>query len=220
MTDSTKDPRELIAEGRKHDTRFRDRDLTGVDVAGTVWLRNNLRALLDGYAAALDENDRTRAAAEKATAGHEPEVKDKPAEVISWLADNLEFSRKENERLGGCLRSRMEHARLRDGADVRCRADVLRLTETARAASENWMEACRQRDEARAERDAAIAGAYKAGVRSGQEDLPRAILVERMRPVVEAAVAWRAGAALVDSTSLDSDLENAIDAYRASKETK
>jgi len=30
-------------------------------------------------------------------------------------------------------------------------ADVIRLTETARAACENWMSACKQRDEARAE---------------------------------------------------------------------
>jgi hypothetical protein len=33
----------------------------------------------------------------------------------------------------------------------RLAADVLRLTETARSAAENWMAACRQRDEARAE---------------------------------------------------------------------
>lgn len=193
MTDSTKNPRELIAEGRKHDEAMRHAKWS-LPASSVVWLQRNMTALLDGYAEALDEWDgMTRAHSHVCKELNEREQQREDS--ARWLEDAKSES-------------------------VQLRADVLRLTETARAASENWMEACRQRDEARAERNAAIAGAYRAGVRSGQEDLPRAIQVECMRPVVEAAVAWRAGAALVDSTSLDSDLENAIDAYRASKETK
>lgn len=62
----TKRARELIAEGRKHDEAMTDAPWSrgdrriyptsgSNDSAGIAWMRTNLRALLDGYAAALDE---------------------------------------------------------------------------------------------------------------------------------------------------------------------
>jgi len=48
--------RKLIAEGRKHDEAFDDEDGNCIS-----WLRNNLRALLDGYEAALDQIKSDRA---------------------------------------------------------------------------------------------------------------------------------------------------------------
>jgi hypothetical protein len=59
-------------------------------------------------------------------------------------------------------------------------ASILRLTESARAAAENWMSACRQRDEAKAE-------------------------CERLRPVFDASLAMRAadrGDAIRDDMSI------------------
>jgi len=55
------DPRALIAEGREHNETFNDEDGNCI-----AWLRTNLRALLDGYAASLVEVDRL--ARERSTA--------------------------------------------------------------------------------------------------------------------------------------------------------
>lgn len=124
--------RELIAVGRKHDEAMTEgwpadnrRDSAvwfmillnhPENAAGIAWMRTNLRALLDGYAAALDELGHATA--------HDGDHLSKASRAM------VETVMNDRDRL---------------------RADVLRLTETARAASENWMEACRQRDEARAD---------------------------------------------------------------------
>lgn len=90
----TTDPRDLIADGRKYDeamtpgpwtqgqagpcnvVHFDGDDIDGVATVGSgtnrrgiAWIRNNLRALLDGYAAALDDNERLRSQAKRIDEG-------------------------------------------------------------------------------------------------------------------------------------------------------
>lgn len=105
---------------------------------------------------------------------------------LAVLADQLEAARLEIDRLQhanaslipGAMLTTTEIACLRVERDG-SRADVLRLTETARAACENWMSACKQRDEAKAE-------------------------IGRMRPVVKAAEEWT-DRALPNDSNLPND---------------
>ncbi|HET9893203.1 MAG TPA: hypothetical protein VFQ42_22185 [Mycobacterium sp.] len=78
----------------------------------------------------------------------------------------------------------------RDAANAR----ILQLEESARAAAESWMAACRERDEARAEveRLRIIAKAYAAAETSYQDDSGNAgPLHERMAACDRALDAWR-----------------------------
>jgi hypothetical protein len=141
------------------------------DARGIAWLRTNLRALLDGYAEALEEAAGiTRAHAHICKELDEREQQredsarwlDERVRRIAELTAEVERLRLANSSLAPgavltavemeCLRAERDAARVeRDTTRDEVRADVLRLTETARAASENWMTASRERDEARAE---------------------------------------------------------------------
>lgn len=75
-------------------------------------------------------------------------------ENLASMADQLEAARAEVKRLYTLSIEQGERAILAEGERDAARASTLRFTETARAAAENWMSACRQRDEARAEVEA------------------------------------------------------------------
>lgn len=158
------------------------------DAIGIAWLRNNLRALLDGYAAALVRI----------------EALEKFCGIAGIMVDDLAAERDAANAEVKKLRYALSRAPLRTfdqiGADhladevcvlidrkiidsrspaadalldyrdpprsprsdrivvieksaAGLQAEVLRLTETARTAAENWMAACQQRDESRAESD-------------------------------------------------------------------
>lgn len=82
-------------------------------------------------------------------------------------------------------------------------AAVLRMTETARAAAENWMSACQQRDEARVEATAA----------EEQRDVYRD-RAQRMSPVVAAADAWLDDPCKGSGSHREHDLDAAVRTYR------
>lgn len=100
--------------------------------------------------------------------GSQPAVSGSLVEFVQWLDDNLVLAREDADVARhvaadvvgeGALRRWEEALRAQQSAERHLqeviverdalKGDVLRLTETARAASENWMSACEQRDEAR-----------------------------------------------------------------------
>lgn len=159
---TTEEARALIAAGREHDEVVRaDVIRTRPLTAMVAWMRINLRALLDGYAAALVRIE----ALEKfcGIAGlmvddiaTERDAAKSEVEQLLTLVQALRFDTDERERLADeveRLRIECNDSADRDAELYQLRTEVLRLTETARTAAENWMAACRQRDEARAEAD-------------------------------------------------------------------
>lgn len=114
---------------------------------------------------------------------------------LSAMADQLEAARAEIERLGGDVRTvvtnfrqeQREHVQTSlqmreleqtvtsgNEAFLRAReswsARIAQLEETARAAAENWMSACRQRDEARV-----VLRGVRTGLRALLGDAPAAM---------------------------------------------